>query len=128
LFRGLVDLAGGGNIETPVSGVTESGLPVLSIFSAYKGSGFILKAGNKDVYATVYAPLTDLFIQSSASFKGALHGNSITVSGNGQVTYDEALGNTGPFVTSSGGSTKIVFKGWEYVTEGMTVAATETAS
>lgn len=128
IVQGIVDLAGGGNIETPVSGVTESGLPVLSIFSAYKGSGFILKAGNKDVYATVYAPLTDLFIQSSASFKGALHGNSITVSGNGQVTYDEALGNTGPFVTSSGGSTKIVFKGWEYVTEGMTVAATETAS
>ncbi|WP_392344191.1 hypothetical protein [Pseudoalteromonas prydzensis] len=67
------------------------------------------------MYATIYAPDTDVRVDAGAQFTGSIRGGSVSNCGNGETRYDVALKN----ITSGGGSSssaKIAFLGWSYKT------------
>jgi len=116
IIKGALDIGAGSQVYTPDKGLTSQGLPVFSIYSSYSGTGINLTGGTEEIYAAIYAPLTDIKIASAVGFKGSLLGKSVSVTGAGGVHYDEALGqaNSG----NNGGSAtppRLVFKGWQYL-------------
>lgn len=116
IIKGALDIGAGSQVYTPDKGLTSQGLPVFSIYSSYSGTGINLTGGTEEIYAAIYAPLTDIKIASAVGFKGSLLGKSVSVTGAGGVHYDEALGqaNSG---NNGGSATKprLVFKGWQYL-------------
>ena len=52
-------------------------------------------SGNADWIGTIYAPSADLTVGGNGSVYGALVGKSVTLNGNGNFHYDEALKTTG---------------------------------
>ncbi len=54
-------------------------------------------AGLSDFYGTVYAPQSAVTMSGNASVFGAVVGNTVTLGGNIQFHYDEALTQNGPF-------------------------------
>jgi len=116
IIKGALDIGAGSQVYTSDKGLTSQGLPVFSIYSSYSGTGINLTGGTEEIYAAIYAPLTDIKIASAVGFKGSLLGKSVSVTGAGGVHYDEALGkaNSG----NNGGSAtspRLVFKGWQYL-------------
>lgn len=113
--------SGSAQVYTPDNGVTDSGLPVFTIFSSYASAsdddyGVSIANGTDEVYAVVYAPLTNVYISSGVDFKGSILGNRVDLSGAGDIHYDEALAGAG-IGESASADTYFVFKGWEYITE-----------
>ncbi len=53
--------------------------------------------GQSDFYGTLYAPQSTIYMAGDASFYGAAVGDNITLGGNIQFHYDEALADNGPF-------------------------------
>ena len=113
LVKGDLIIGAGSEVLTPTQGLTADGLPVFSIFSSYSGTGIYITGGVEQVYAAVYAPLTDVAISSSVGFKGALLGRSITVTGDGGVHYDEAIGDADVGKVTTTSLPSLVFKGWQ---------------
>lgn len=126
IIEGKFTVAGSAEIYTPVNGLTADLKPVFSIYSSYDSTNdsddtdaisFI--GGGDDVHAVVYAPLANVSVKSAVSFKGSVYGNQVSVSGAGSFHYDVALANVG-YDDGSGsgnGGTRLVFKGWKYITE-----------
>lgn len=114
VIKGALNIGAGAQVYTPTNGITAQGTPVFSIYSSYSGTGIDLTGGTEQVYAAIYAPLSDITIASSVGFKGALLGNKINVTGAGGIHYDESLGNAGGEPGGLGG-TRLVFKGWRYL-------------
>ncbi|RVU33343.1 hypothetical protein EOE67_17255 [Rheinheimera riviphila] len=90
------------------------GRPVMAIYSSYSGKdGIKLNGGIKSIYAAIYAPRTDIKMDSLAGvFSGSAVGKTVSVGGAGKIRYDQALGKV-----EAGGSTgsvnpRIVFHGW----------------
>ena len=48
-------------------------------------------SGNGDLYGAIYAPEADISVTGNGDIYGSLAGNTVTISGNGDVHYDEAL-------------------------------------
>lgn len=66
--------------------------------------------GSANVYAAVYAPSADLSYSGSSALYGSLTGKSVTVSGQGNIHYDKALGD----ITLPGGEmTNFVVLSWK---------------
>lgn len=116
IIKGALNIGAGSQVYTPDKGLTAQGLPVFSIFSSYSGTGINLTGGTEEIYAAIYAPLTDIQISSAVGFKGSLLGKSVSVTGAGGVHYDEALG-TAKSGNKGGAATpaRLVFKGWQYL-------------
>lgn len=127
IIKGKLEIGSGIQIFTPDNGVTDSNLPVFAIYSSYEGEGITIDGGTDEIYASVYAPLTDVTITSHNSFKGAVFGKTVTLSGSGDIHYDEALGSAGLGKDADEQMT-FVFKGWEYVTEDETSEEEESNS
>lgn len=69
-----------------------NGDPTFSLFSGYSssGTGVNFSSSNR-VVANVYAPFTNVSVNSGASFFGSVKGRSVSVSGGSSVVYDELL-------------------------------------
>jgi len=66
------------------------------------GSGQDIKlAGQGDFYGGIYAPDADLKLTGQGSLYGSFVGNTVTISGQGGVHYDEQLGQAGASGSSS---------------------------
>ncbi|MFY8300499.1 DUF7305 domain-containing protein [Pseudoalteromonas sp. SS15] len=110
---GKVILGASGQVITEKEGITTSGIPSLNFFSSYSGSdGFEVK-GASDMYATIYAPLTQVRLSGSGQLYGTVRGSIINSSGGSGVHFDSALKDVN--FGSGGGSNEkpqLIFKGW----------------
>jgi len=123
IVEGKLTIGGGAQVYTPDSGITSTGVPVFSIFSSYisNDDGISIQGGTEEMYAVIYAPLTNVTIKSNVDFKGSVLGKTVSVLGSGVIHYDEALASAGLGGASTGGSSSssasggyFIFKGWEY--------------
>ncbi|MBE0365141.1 hypothetical protein PULV_a1887 [Pseudoalteromonas ulvae UL12] len=118
IMKGALDIGAGAQIYTPAKGLTDEGVPIFSIYSSYSGTGIKITGGTEEIYAVVYAPLTDVEIASSSDFKGALVGKKVAITGAGAFHYDSALKNAKVGNDNSKATTpQLVFKGWRYHAE-----------
>lgn len=97
----------GGAISVQQHGLTESGVPAFSIYSSYASTDIddvgVELGGASDIYAVVYAPFASVDITGSGELYGAIIGDTVQVTGAGEVHYDEALGDSIiPTETSAG--------------------------
>jgi len=76
----------------------------------------IVISGHSDLYAAIYAPLSDVNIKGSAALYGSVRGKTVNVTGSGDIHYDEALREASQISGTSGGSTSSIlsFVGFEY--------------
>lgn len=104
-------------IKQPVTseqGISDSGVPVFSVYSSYEGrDGFEIDATGS-LYAAIYAPKTNANISASGGLMGSVRAKTVNLSGATGIHYDTRLGEVGN-VTTCCGSTKLVFKGWRYL-------------
>ncbi len=100
VVNGQLELYTAGDCNVGGNGiVNDSGLPSnLVIYSAHESSGesngFTL-SGNSAFYGAVYAPNANLAVTGDGDIYGALVGKTVSVSGNGDIHYDEALQDLG---------------------------------
>jgi cytoskeletal protein CcmA (bactofilin family) len=115
IMKGSVKLGAGADIIALQHGLANppKSLPAMSIYSSYNGSGINL-SGDFEMYAQIYAPLSDIKITGSGTLYGAVRGKTVTVTGGAAIHYDAALGdgNRG----GGGGSSAPVFDlvGFQY--------------
>lgn len=94
LVKGKVHLGSSQATRTP------AGIPPINIFSSYRNSGDnpwnagvrVDGAGRLD--ATIYAPFSDVGITGSGRLYGSVRGRAVSVTGNGDIHFDEALAHT----------------------------------
>ena len=68
----------------------------LLLFSSYAGaSDGVTISGNGDFYGAIYAPDTEIKIAGNGDTYGSVIGGSFTVTGNGNIHYDESLNDLG---------------------------------
>ena len=114
IITGKVNIPSSAKIIAKKQGLTQSGLPAFRIFSSYKGAGAGIKiSGAGDLYAQIYAPLSDINIAASGNIYGAVRGKTITITGDAGIHYDAALG-TANQGTSSSQQAALQFIGFEY--------------
>lgn len=113
IVKGALIIGSGSTINTPAKGLTKNGIPVFSIFSSYSGTGVDILGGVEQIYAAIYAPLSDVHIASAVDFKGSVLGKKVEVSGAGGIHYDEALGLAKVGNVSTNSPASLVFKGWQ---------------
>ncbi|PIW59262.1 hypothetical protein [Shewanella sp. CG12_big_fil_rev_8_21_14_0_65_47_15] len=113
VVQGKFSVSAAASIITPISGVTEQGTPVFSLYSGYNGDDGVLLNGVADMYAAIYAPYTDVVVAGSGQLYGSVVGKTVSVSGAGGIHYDEALAmaNVGA-VEGEASKSRIVFAGW----------------
>jgi len=114
IMKGAVNLGAGADIIALQHGLANPprSLPAMSIYSSYNGSGINL-SGDFEMYAAIYAPLSDIKIIGSGTLYGAVRGKTVTVTGGAGIHYDAALGE-GSGGGGSNSETKLAFLGWEY--------------
>jgi cytoskeletal protein CcmA (bactofilin family) len=114
IITGKVNIPSSAKIIAKKQGLTQSGLPAFRIFSSYKGAGAGIKiSGAGDLYAQIYAPLSDINIAASGNIYGAVRGKTVTITGDAGIHYDTALG-TANQGTSSSQQAALQFIGFEY--------------
>jgi hypothetical protein len=89
-----------------------SGLPPISIYSSYGGSG-INVTGDFKLYAAIYAPNAVLDIGGSGTLYGSVRAKEIKLSGTGNIHFDTALSESGGG-GSHGTQPKLKFLGINY--------------
>ena len=119
IIKGKLKIGNGAQVYAPDNGVTNEGRPVFSIYSSYSGSdtGIEFSGGTRELYAVIYAPLTQVKVTSAVGFKGSILGDTVIVSGAGGIHFDTALNEASFGGSSSGGNgstSKLVFKGWRF--------------
>lgn len=98
--------------------VNSNGKATFSLFSGYTGSdtGVSFSSSNR-VVANVYAPYTNVSVNSGSGFFGSVKGRSVSVSGSGSIIYDEMLAGVfgGPSngTPGSGGVSGWRLVGWQ---------------
>ncbi|GEK10816.1 DUF7305 domain-containing protein [Pseudoalteromonas peptidolytica] len=112
---GKVSIGASAKVVAEQEGLTESGLPVFSVYSSFdEPNGFVF-SGASSLYAAIYSPLTTILLNGSGQFYGTVRGASITGTGGTGIHFDQALKNAGIGVQPpSGGKPKLIFKGWHY--------------
>jgi hypothetical protein len=63
----------------------------LLLFSTYTGNNGMSFSGNADLYGVLYAPDTNVACSGNASLYGSMVGNTVSLTGNAELHYDEAL-------------------------------------
>jgi Tfp pilus assembly protein PilX len=86
---GDMDLSGSAIINT-------AGIPANCTIYGLPTCRSIKYSGGAEIIAKLYAPQADIRISGDFDFSGSMVGNSIRLSGNCAVHYDEALGGDGP--------------------------------
>ncbi len=56
------------------------------------GANSVSVSGNGNLYASIYAPQSDISFSGNGDFFGSLVGKTLSLSGNGDIHYDESLG------------------------------------
>ena len=83
------------NVKMPTTNtLSATGKPTFSIFSSYESNsvGIDINASNR-VVANVYAPFTQVSVNSGGSLFGSVKARKVTVVGGAKVVYDELLAN-----------------------------------
>lgn len=112
IMKGAVELGAGADIIALQHGLADSGLPAMSIYSSYSGSGINI-SGDFELYAQIYAPLSDVKIAGSGTLYGSVRGKTVTVTGGAAIHYDAALGD-GDRGGSYSSESSLAFLGWQY--------------
>lgn len=109
----------GSVLNMPASNsLNNNGEPTFSLFSGYKGSdtGVNFSSSNR-VVANVYAPYANVSVNSGSNFYGSVKGRNVSVSGSGNIIYDELLagvfGGGGNNMPGSGGGSEWNLVGWQ---------------
>lgn len=94
------------------------GKPTFSLFSGFSGTGTGVNFSSSNrVVANVYAPYTNVSVNSGAGFFGSVRGRNVSVSGSGSIVYDELLAGAFSGSPSSapggGGGTGWRLVGWQ---------------
>lgn len=112
---GKIILGANAQVITEKEGVTDSGIPSLNFFTSYSGQDGIQVKGASNMYATIYAPLTQVKLSGSGQLFGTVRGSIINSSGGSGVHFDSALKNVN-FGNGNSVNTKpkLVFKGWVF--------------
>lgn len=115
IMKGAVELGAGAGIIALQHGLANSGLPAMSIYSSYNGLGINL-SGDFELYAAIYAPLSDIKISGSGTLYGSVRGKTVTVTGGAAIHYDAALGygGGGEGNDSHSSQASLAFLGWQY--------------
>ncbi|TVP75055.1 MAG: hypothetical protein EA352_09195 [Gemmatimonadales bacterium] len=87
--------------------------PTLGVFASTDRNNGVSISGNSPLSAVVYAPRTSVSVSGSGRLYGAVVGETVSVSGNAGIHYDEALGLLGGAAISGGGEPRILR--WEAV-------------
>ncbi|MBQ4799238.1 hypothetical protein J8L73_08850 [Pseudoalteromonas sp. MMG006] len=124
IIKGKLKIGNGAQVYAPDNGITNEGRPVFSIYSSYSGSdtGVEFSGGTRELYAVVYAPLSQVKVTSAVGFKGSILGDAVILSGAGGIHFDTALNeasfggssSSGSSSGSNGSAGKLVFKGWRF--------------
>lgn len=114
VVQGKFSVGASAKVITPVSGVGADGVPVFSVYSDYSGADGIELSGASDLYAAIYAPLTDVKVRGSGQLFGSVLAKTVAATGAGGIHYDEALGRAkvGNGNTGSSPVRRISFVGW----------------
>lgn len=114
VVRGKFSVGASARVITPVTGVGADGVPVFSVYSDYSGADGITLSGASDLYAAIYAPLTDVKVQGSGQLFGSVLAKTVAATGAGGIHYDEALGRAKVGNGNNGSSAvrRISFIGW----------------
>lgn len=94
-------------------GLSDTDRPAFAIYSSYAGADGVVIDATGTIYAAIYSPHTNANISASGGLMGALRAKTVDVTGSGGIHYDVRLGDIGN-VSGSGGTTRLVFKGWRY--------------
>jgi len=105
---GLSNLNASPTIVTTDETGKEVVLPSFAIYSSYDNANGFEIGGDSQIFASVYAPKTDVKVTGSGGLFGAVRGKSVTVSGAGGIHYDEALGDVQSSVVAGGGNPRVV--------------------
>lgn len=94
------------------------GKPTFSLFSGFSGTGTGVNFSSSNrVVANVYAPYTNVSVNSGAGFFGSVRGRNVSVSGSGSIVYDEllagAFGGSPSSAPGGGGGTGWRLVGWQ---------------
>mgnify|MGYP001329633732 CR=1 FL=1 len=96
---GTTELSGSFRMND-INVVNTEGVPAFAIFSSVQQdslSGWQPKgvklSGNGKLVATVYAPFTNVEFSGSGEIYGSVLGKGVSVTGNGRIHFDEALGD-----------------------------------
>jgi len=115
MIKGAVNLGAGADIIALQHGLADAPpkpLPAMSIYSSYNGSGINL-SGDFEMYAQIYAPLSDVKIIGSGTLYGSVRGKTVTVNGGAAIHYDAALGDADRGGSHSSNAS-LAFLGWRY--------------
>jgi len=115
---GTIDLGGSGMVNN-------TSLPIKATIWGTKPSGgtaqTITVGGSAAFYGTVYAPNGNISITGSGGTYGALIGNTVTVSGSGDVHYDvqlaQAVSVGGPTPGTGASSGTVRLSSWAELTD-----------
>ncbi|MGJ8693767.1 MAG: DUF7305 domain-containing protein [Thalassotalea sp.] len=91
VVTGKFSVGGSARIIASQHGLTDTGKPALSIFSSNSDNNGVAISGSSDIYAAIYAPLTDVKVVGSGTVYGAVRAKTATVSGGGGFHFDKAL-------------------------------------
>jgi len=88
---GRCDISGNGVVN-------QTNLPEnFLVYSTYSSTGNGIQiTGNGDLYGAVYAPKANVLISGNGDIYGSVVGKTVSIPGNGDVHYDEALKDAGP--------------------------------
>lgn len=110
----------GSVLNMPASNsINNNGNPTFSLFSGYKGPGTGVNFSSSNrVVANIYAPYANVSVNSGSNFYGSVKGRNVSVSGSGNIVYDELLagvfgGGVGNNSPGSGGGSEWNLVGWQ---------------
>ncbi|MBT1443800.1 hypothetical protein KJI95_04565 [Shewanella sp. JM162201] len=95
VVKGKTELSGSKIFDSATvngAGIRDNGKVSMSLFSAYNLKDGVILSGAANMYASIYAPLTDVKLTGSGDLLGSVRGKTVTASGAGAIHYDEALG------------------------------------
>jgi hypothetical protein len=105
--NGKLTISSGGNLVIYTDGVCNIGgngianstsLPQNFILkSTYSGDTGVNITGNANLQGVLYAPDTGILNSGNGSIFGSITGETITISGNGDIHYDESLTHVADF-------------------------------
>lgn len=101
--NGRIIVASGGKVEFYVAGTSslagngvQNNAGTAEKFQLYSlNSSSVSVSGNGDLTGIIYAPNSSISISGNGDLVGAVVGNTISINGNGEIHYDEALKNVG---------------------------------
>jgi len=113
IITGKFSVAGSAQIIAEQEGLTATGQPAMSLFSSFDGVNGVSITGSSDIYAAIYAPLTDVKVVGSGAIMGSVRAKNVTVSGGGGIHFDSALTNAvnGSFTSNN---SRLVLKTLKY--------------